>query len=543
VGNLRVVRDPHNLSHSRLKNFMACATRAGYESFYDGRSDLGVPYWLVGGTATHYIVDQLIEKTVASGNVLGLESVDKIVLNARAHLRQALSGKIPPKGHQESISRLKVIMWMTPEEKEGMAEAEYKEFVDGRMWRYIHGVLPAIRAVALRCAVSSPFKETHNAIRFDKKVNLVSPRNPNIRIPLYGEIDLAEINQQGGWIITDWKTGKLDYFNKEELEGNGQMLVYYHGIRELFGVFPWVSYFVSLNIYKDDVEKYGAAVLERERYRLQAEIRYHEHFPELLREMDDVWAVLNFLAYPPRDATEQLERDSWWPSSAIGVKSGLRRHLDQNRLIPSIGKHCGMCPARQLCQEDNPEDWQEYRLKQKLGNVVEPVMEFPEEWVEPDHMPVKPHSTQEVEDANAYSGQQRKLFALGRPLQRHKLKSKQWKALGFFTPKEIVGQLNKMVDLIPLTPKGEMCPCKKTRRIPEFFVPHAVKFWFERENHKIAQELEGKTRSGEGKDKVRDLYDSQTVRELLRFCRVPDCPFAERNLLESEPILMAEEPT
>jgi hypothetical protein len=287
---------------------------------------------------------------------------------------------------------------------------------------------------------------------------------------------------------------------------------------------------VSLNIYKDDVEKYGAKALDLERYRAQAKIRFNEHFPELMREFNDVWAVLNFLAFPPKTVEDQKYMESWRPLSANGWKMGLFYHVAEKRLIPNICRHCGMCPAQSQCQEDNPEDWQEYWRKQKFGNIVENENIIPEDWLDPFEKLDQP--LVEIKKADSDNIQMSFFDNLPEkktksPLKNHNLKAKEWKELGFFTAKEWLAILRKMHEIIPVH-NGTICPCKKTQRIPAFFLEEARKFFEERENHKQAQEAEGKTRSGKGEDKVKDLFDSEVIRELLKNCPVEGCPFAKK---------------
>ena len=519
-----VVKDPHNLSFSRLEGFFACAFRLGCEkNVFSGIRLPSVPYWLPGGTATHDIATDLLARTLGAGKTLSRTDIDEEVRKAKGKLAAVLTCKLPSKGHD--LTRIQQIDWMSPEEKLSISDEEYQKRIKARMWKYINQVSVGIRALADMCAYPSPFRQLHLAKRFGSVVNLTSPRDPSIKIPVWGEIDLLEETREGDFIIKDWKTGSFGHYLSTDLQAHGQMVLYWHAVRELFGKDPLIAFFVSLSVFRSDFEEFGAKVFELDRYKAAAVVDYDTHFPELVREMDDVWAVLTFLAYP-KDLLAQAERESWEESSAKGKKFLMRRHLDQKRLIPTIGRHCGMCPARQLCVQHNPQDWEEYRQKQKLGNVVEPLASpLPDDWFDPDHSQVEPLTLSELEEANAHPGQQVHLLKLGKPLQRYSLKAKDWKRLGFFTPVELVAQIKKMHALIPLTPKGEMCPCRKTNRLPEFFLPKAVEFFFEREHHKQVQELEGKTRNGVGKEKVRDLYDSQVVRKLLAHCRVPGCPF------------------
>ena len=531
MGTIRIVRDPHNLSHSRLTSFFGCAARSGYEGFYENSARSGVPYWLAGGGAVHHTVDTIVAKSVADGKVLPKGDVDKEVKAARAHIWLVLSGKIPPRGYKDPVSRLRSIFWMSEEERKQRNPDEVAKTIKERVSRYINQVTPGIRAVALRCTVPSPFKKTETGIRFDHKLMLASPRDPQIKIPVYGEIDVLEHHTSGRLIITDWKTGSFSHYLQEDLEGNEQMLIYWLAVRELYGIDPTIAYFISLSVPKQDVDRYGEGTLEHDRYRAQAKIRFEEHFPELANSMDDVWTVLNFLAYPPRTAEEQKLRDAWEPRSSLGIRMGIRRHLTQGRLIPSIGKHCGMCPEQTRCRADNPEDWQEYETFQRMGSVTNPLTVIPEEWIDP-------MAGTDGESSSRSNGKPRPDPAEGQlqlfwgdrfhgksPLKKHTLTAKQWDGYGFFPPKKILALMRRMHELVPLGPCGEVCPCKKTDRIPWRFLLKVMPFFTEREGHKLAQEAEGKKRGGEGKEKVRDLFDSENVRELLNDCPIPRLPF------------------
>ncbi|MDP2735308.1 MAG: PD-(D/E)XK nuclease family protein, partial [bacterium] len=368
-------------------------------------------------------------------------------------------------------------------------------------------------------------------VEFNQRLLLDSPRDVRIKIPVWGEIDILEERSEGGIIITDLKTGNFGSFLQDELEGNEQMLIYWRAVRELYGVDPLITYFVSLSIPSADVDQYGAAALELDQYRVQAKIRFEEHFPELLNEMDDVWAVLTFLSLTSYSEEEWAARDSWEPRSALGLRMGIKRHLAEDRLIPNISRFCAMCPARAQCELDNPEDWRKYAELQKLGNVVDPPCKIPEEWVDP-LQGQNGHLLNIEETSGATAGpEQLQLYPqrpiAGRsPLRNHTLKAKEWRDLLFFTPKEIIAIVRLMHERIPVC-NGQVCPCKRTNRISAAFLTKAAEFFVERETHKQAQEAEGKTRSGTGKDKVKDLYDSQALLEILKDCPVEGCPFAE----------------
>ena len=511
LGNIRIVRDPHNLSVSRLHAFFGCPARSGYESFYEGQRIKAVPFWLPGGTAVHSIDDQMIKESVEAGRIFTAEEVTEKVESARKKLWLVLMGKIPPKGFDPK--RIQDIMWMPEEERQRLDQDILEKRIRERISRYINQVLNGIKAMAMRCSVPSPFEKVQSGVGF--KLDLLSARNSSIRIPVWGEIDLLEWLSGRQVVMTDWKTGNFNNFLQEDLEANDQMLVYWFAVREMFGIDPLAAYFVSVNVYKSDLERYEAATLEQQQYRVQARIRFHEHWPELLREFDDVWAVLNFLAYPAKTPEQQREQDNWEPSSEKGRRFGFKHLVQQQRLIPSIGRHCGMCPAKSWCQADNAEDWEVYNRNQKLGNVVDKPMIIPEEWVNPLDREDLPLALEVVESQNEPLHPQLRLFGHSRKLNRSKLAAKDWKALGFFTARELEATLRYMKSIIPVV-GGHQCPCAKTDRLPAYFLPYAYKFFLERSEHKLQQ-------ADAGNQKVRDLYDSRVVCELIKDCPVPGC--------------------
>jgi hypothetical protein len=533
MGTIRLLRDPHNLSYSRKNNFFGCAARAGYESFYEIHARNKSPYWLVGGGAVHFSTTGILNDTVVAGKVLNKDDVERVVERARKHLYAALSGTIPPNGYD--VKRLQAVYWMSDEEKDRLSPEQFAKKIRDRKNDYIRVATPGIRAVALRCTVKrSPFLKTETALRFDKKLFLTSPRNPSIKIPVFGEVDLLDQHSDGGLLITDWKTGSFSHFLQEDLEGNDQMLIYWPGIKILKGEYPRIGYFVSLSVNKYDVDRYQAETLDQERYRVQARIRFEEHFPELVREYDDVWAVLNFLAYPAQTNQERREREDWHPSSAKGRKFGLKHHLEQNRLIPSIGRHCGMCSSRAQCQADNPEDWEQYQHFHKLGNVIDVIPDLTEEWTDPFYQPTIQPTTAQVEAADKTQRKpQLRFFGRSSPLKLHNLKDSEWRELGFYTSKQVTAIGNYMVKIIPVV-NGEFCPCKKTKRIPSAFLENARSFDEERREHKRVQLEEGKTPDGEGTNKLKDLYDSRVLRNILRVCPIEGCPFPKLYKEEKE---------
>lgn len=515
------MRDPHNLSHSRKTNFFGCPARAGYESFYEGSKRTSVPYWLVGGGAVHFKSTHLVDETIAVGKVLPRNEVEKQVESARKHLYSALMGRVPPSSYD--MTRLQSVYWMSEEEKARLDPDTLAKKIKEKLNRYMYQATPGLRAVALRCTVPSPFVRTETAIKF--KLFLTSPRNSRIQIPILGEIDIQEERRDSGIIINDWKTGNFGHYLQETLEGNDQMLIYWAAVKQSKLVYPRVAYFISLNINKWDVTKYGERVLERDQYRVQARIRFEEHFPELVREYDDVWAVLNFLAYPPLSNEERKEREEWQPSSEKGRRFGLKRLVEQNRLIPSIGRHCGMCPARSQCRADNPEDWEKHEHFQKLGNVVDAIPDLIEEWGEdPFYTPEELHTEEKIEKDNAPKVPQLRLWGRTSVLKNYKFSAQEWKERGYFTPKEMVAILRFMHRIIPVV-NGAACPCKKTKRIPAVLAPYTYEFAMARERYKQEQEAEGKTRSGEGENKVKEYYDTRLILKILKHCTVEGCPF------------------
>lgn len=529
MGIIRIVRDPHNSSHSRVKALFSCASRLGYEGMYENAKRTGSPYWLPGGTATHKIIDNLLQKTVVQGRVLEQDELPEFLDSARKFLWMVLSAKCPPGGPGDRPSRLLTIYWMSEEEKAKLTEVQYQKFVRERMSKYINQVMNGIEAVALRCMVPSPFVRTVTADRFDGKLLLQSPRDPSIRIPVYGEIDVLEFLASGHIALTDWKTGNFNNYLQTDLYGEDQMVLYSKWVLDRYGKLPDVAYFVSLNVYRSDLQKYGPATLELPRYRVHAVIDFEEHFPELVREIDDFWTVLNFLAHPPLTAKERKEREAWQPGSAEGKRLDIKRHVIQGRLCPSIGRQCGMCPYQYSnCRVDNDEDWQEHERLQKIGNVVDPFVVLPDVWVDPlqevlAKLPA-PRKKDEADEGPIQFKLWGKEMKSRSPLKNFKFSAADWKNRGFFTAKEMIAQIRRMKAIIPVD-NGVVCPCKRTERIPAFLIKAVHEFFFERETHKHRQELEGKTRSGTGELKLRDLYDSRTVRELLRDCDVEECPF------------------
>ena len=532
MGRILAVRqDIKNLSHSRL-HLLNCPYLAGKQWAFVEREQFPEPPHLIGGKALHFLAEELLNKTWVQNKTLARDDADKFVKRAENHLWSSLNGFSAPSSFNPQDKR--DVLWMSEEERAEKSPQQMEKHIKTEIAKYKNRHLPAMRALAEMCTMPSPFLSTQTEIRFS--ITLQSPRSPLIHIPIQGVIDVkhavrpSKAYSRGGSIIRDWKSGSFSYFGQDGLEGNEQMLIYWPAVKEADGEFPLAGYFHSLNIPAAVVHKYGAKALENNQYRAQAVIRYDEHFPELLRLYDDVWAVLNFLAQPALCEEDVWERKEWFPSSVAGTKAGLKELVTQNRLIPKIGKWCNRCPARSDCRENNPEDWEQFGHQEALGNVTSNIIPFPEDdWLELGNedelvqiLP-KPDPPKGPQQLSLYNTP-----VTTSPYKPFRKKRVEVEAQGLYADKRVLAMLHQMKSNLPVV-TGVMCPCSKSKLNNIFLLMAIGEFYAEREENAETQRAMGRTPSGVGELKMRKLYNSQAVRDILKNCPVENCPHSKKN--------------
>lgn len=545
-----VPKEPNNLSHSRVSTFMYCPWLAGVGNHMFEKVELPhIPSWQAGGKAGHDRIQALLQRTLKQRVLLPQEEVDDVVGGAVAYISAVLAARVPIDGFDPK--NLKEIYWLPFEEKQRKeARGEYAQYVRSKIREYIGGsgdkggIKYAIRAIADRCTKQEAlerFEWMETELSFPSDFHLVSPRDRKKKMPVMGFIDVLEKVRGDGLVITDWKSGNFDHFVKKELIGNRQMLLYWAAVKEMFGAYPSAAFFVSLSVPYWAYERYGAAVLEQDRYRKQAIIDFPNQWDELVREFDDVWAVWSFVAHmqdPVKEKEERATREAWEPGSKLGKEVNLKLNVLQGRFRPICGSGCAICTANRWCRDHpaNKKDWEIYESKQSLGNVVNPIIPIPSEWLDPspplEILPLKVADEEKAPDPQfeMFSKPVRK----SNPPIKGQLKPKDLEAFAA-KPEGILALLRLMMKNLPIPP-SIVCPCMQLDMIPLFLIQGVREFHFEREAWKRAQVLDGKKRSGKDlsrKDKVKELYDSDTVRELCDRnavlniypkCKVQNCP-------------------
>ena len=514
-----------NLSHSRVNGVVnGCPTKLGYESIYEGSGREAEPYWLAGGGAQHYAVEQILKSTVAKRQPLDPKLVDQKLDRWLKHVWAVLMSYRPSRQFSGKINR---IMWIPDEEREGLDDKAYQKVVQARMYPYLAKARAGLKSVLLQCTLPSPFLKTGVEVKLDKLLYLDSPTKQGLKIPVFGSIDRVDKRTDKRFIVSDYKSGNFRHYLREQLMANGQLLIYHAAMKFVWNREPVAHYLISLNPSSADLARFGSATLDQPQYKLLAEIRFEDQFPELVRLYDDVWQMIRLLGSEPASREEKKLHQSWVPTSQIGLRAGLHNHVRQGRLIPNISRQCDFCPAKARCQQDNAQDWLEYRDRMRLGNIAEPMPKLSEEFLDPfEELRFARDIFSDLKDEENFRVQV-EMFARSRsPLRNYRLKARDWEDMGFFTPKKIKAILSRVPALIPVY-NSEPCPCKSTGRVPPFLASKFLELYFEREDFKKVQEAQGKKRSGVGEDRVKELFNSEVVNGLLSQCPIEDCPFAK----------------
>lgn len=281
--------------------------------------------------------------------------------------------------------------------------------------------------------------------------------------------------------------------------------MYAHALKQMHGVYPKACYIVALDVTKNLVESSPAQLLESPDFRFLAEINPEEQLPELFKLYNDVWYLLRRL-HLQNTHQVQIQTD-WEPLSVEGKKHNLQENLSTNKLIAKPGRECDMCPAKLRCQKDNSGVWSEWNKKHLPGTYEEflaspyPDLPFPDALQDADAKV----QTEEISQPTLFELTGSKPS----PLKNGKLKDKELRASGMHSTKQILAMLNKLSGFIPPV-NGQLCPCRKTQRIPLQFLVMLPVLLKEEADHKDVN--------------PKPLYTSQTVLELIKSCSVPGCP-------------------
>lgn len=200
----------------------------------------------------------------------------------------------------------------------------------------------------------------------------------------------------------------------------------------------------------------------------------------------DVKAVIELVVNSHKYSQQQ--KDSWQPISEWGEMARFKDNVLQGRFMPRIGETwCNGCQFLEICQQNNPDDWQKYYeskspavMDENVGTVL--LSDLRESIAEPDQ-------------GDLFEG-------LKNPRKKNLGKSdriikKEMLAGGQFVPaKKIPSLINKIVALIPVKDSFP-CPCRRLGLMPVNVLASIPDF------------IDGKL----------------SIDELVGRCPYPECPF------------------
>jgi hypothetical protein len=413
-------------------------------------------------------------------------------------------------------------MWLPMSLQQQLSSADQSKAIANIKRSILFSIEAAFKAVAKLCTLPKHHEQIFLEYDFSKEnITLPNLYEEGEVIPIHGLIDRLDKLRDGGYIISDWKTGKKSRFSVESLKNNRQMLMYANAINTLFGAYPKACYIVSLDVSKDLVESSPANLLETPDYRLLAEINPEKQLPELIRLYNDVWYLLRRIHL--QNTHQAPIQTDWEPISTEGQKHRLQDNLAANRLIAKPGRECDMCPAKLRCQQEHTEEWSEWNKKHLPGTYEEflasPYADLPETDLESSPVSTPALPKPEIPQLSLFdiSGK------TPSPLKNGKLKDKELRASGMYSAKQILAMLNKLSGFIPPV-NGQLCPCRKTERIPIQFLTSLPELLTEVENHKTTND--------------KPLYTSQVVLELIKSCNVTGCPHTCKKEGSCPPVLI-----
>lgn len=488
------------LSHASdtlIGQILTCEAQLGYSRFQEKSLDWQTPFYFISGRIVHEGCEEIVKKYESIGPYDAQQDGLLNSLNVKASLR--LNQKIGPEQREN-------IMWIPISLQQTLSASDQAKAIANIKRSTLLSINSAFSAVAKLCTLP----KHHQQIWLEYDFSNLNISIPNLYdeshpIPIHGLIDRLD-KTPTGYIVSDWKTGKKSRFSVGALKNNRQMLMYAYAIKQLFGEYPIASYIVSLDVTKSLVDSSPANLLESPDFRFLAEINPEEQLPELFRLYNDVWFMLKHL-HQQNIGQEPIKTD-WVPLSKLAQAQNLQENLSSNKLLARPGRECDMCPAKLICQQDNVDVWSEWNKKHLPGSYEEFLSNPYQDVPEPDNGGIEIPNTTLVENQNS----QLDLFDLtGKkpsPLKNGKLKDKELRASGMYSAKQILAMLNKLSRFIPPV-NGQLCPCRKTERIPLRFLTSLPNLLLELQD---------------SKDNNKPLYTSQVVMELVKSCPVPGCP-------------------
>ncbi|HMQ01855.1 MAG TPA: PD-(D/E)XK nuclease family protein, partial [Candidatus Doudnabacteria bacterium] len=461
--------------------------------------------------------EQLLKKYWEHGP-LPLSKMDQTVKQWTKFLQAVYLGtEVMPNKPAESIE------WLSTQERQ-LSKAKQQQIISQRMGRYVAQATTALQAMYYFCTRESTAVEFIIEKKF--QLNIPSTIISGLQIPVIGYMDLVQRFPSGRISVIDWKTGRRSNFSIEKIMQHKQMLLYAYAIKTEFnGVIPDI-FIVSQEVWRSDLDpqantlKQLQNILTSDPYLIPIPMsHYREQELELRQLFSEVWYVLETLIEPPQSISARQAVDSWRPKSALGKLVNLEKNLQESRPVPMISPACGYCPARDLCQQHNADDWQSYREKQ---NRAKPA---PEQIRPQVNSAVVKSSIPAIPIGTNYT-----LFP-GAPEQtltkqwRKQASVKNWQGLGFVKVKTSSNKvIRKLWNLIPRHWSGAVCPCVEAKWLWEGVLHRADAVIVEAEQYKAGQQ---KLRQRDERGRLlplKPLRKSEVVCEQIRSCPVANCP-------------------
>lgn len=472
---------PARISASTVSSFSDCEQRFAYERLIKGMPEFPTPLPLVFGTVVHKAHERMWQQALNGKTSLtpGTVSYWGVFLN------KVLRGFHGPES--ESSPPI-AIRWLTKREKAGLGQKEIEEKINEKIKNSLGLGYLAFEAIRLDCLKQNEYQRTEIEFAFgsgDRKIAIQPPGSLSGH-PLSGRIDRIHFWPDGEYIILDLKTGSAEKTQRNKLVRDIQMTTYDYVCRKLFGRPPKKMFIQLLPRSKDFLEKHKEYTLET--LRSPIDPRTETHFINMARLVEDVRLTIEFVVNGHRYFPQQLE--VWEPTSDWGRMAGFKGNIVQKRFVPRIGETwCDSCPFIDLCQVENAQDWETYRLSKNPKVAEGKTDEFP-------LINIKPPNEQP----------QGELFSGLKPSSQKRSKSeaeirKEMLASGeFIERKRLAALIKKISNLIP-TINSQPCPCRRNDLVPINFFAKIPDF----RHRKIS------------------------TQELVASCPYPECPFKLEN--------------
>lgn len=488
-------------SDSSLEIYANCPANFAYN--YGLFAHRGKPEkfsWFIYGSIIHKIADGirtevLVDKTVSP--YMSKEDESKYFRKWFYLVKLAMD---PEFCYQEK-GECEEFIYIPRDSIQRMGMTAYRKLAGQKKETYLRKAWNTIKAVYYSTRIQARFTYSKYEWRFSsQKFRVENLHRPDNRIWLLGAFDDIHYMVDGSdlwYIIIDLKSGNK---NNLKLRNNHQMLMYNFVARHIdhaspskkdgprmehLSIFnhrpPREQYLVSLDVepWLFTKHKHPEQILHSEDMKLLVEVNFDVEWPEHHKFISDVSTEQHYMLKEYDQNGNLFAPEEFEPLSVRGKQLDIGRSMREQRFVPRIGPHCGLCPAKQWCKEDHPDDWDQYRERHSLGVnyeeqdfIIDPGdiaidveddggVLLPDETYVSKYIPV-----QQTLDLSGRGGSKHNLFI---PKTVPKRKMKEMEQLGFATVTGIAAKLKRMVHQLPFLEDGTKCQCMgfKNMILPE----------------------------------------------------------------------------